>query len=439
MYYLIDVGSKSIKVYKTQGGRAIQIDKVSYKLRNIFTEVSKADVSNNKYLILSNDDKSLLYEKFLVLKDKYHLNKRNTKLFATGHFRNLLDKGTFVNEFYAATGLYFNIISQELEAHYMAPILNQYSQKLNNTILINIGGGSIEILFCKNGKLEGEPQKLDFGANFISETAFPCINTQQNENMLNEVVSFVKARLEMCSDSFQTAIYTGGELSFMKLLGYPLGSNCLFEDLYHPLMINSEDYYSYNHKLFYDYTVEELYALMPDNPAWMDGARACSAIAQAICQKYEVQYIIPSDLNLIDGVCIQEARNVVVCGSFNKHLQQIRRLINYLVNKGVNVLSPQNTNVVGKHDGFVLLDGDKMINNCKWSIETHHLNAIEECDFVIICNYDNYVGYSTAVEIGYALKCGKKIVFLEDNEIAKQLDAPYEIGMLYDINNLSYM
>lgn len=52
---------------------------------------------------------------------------------------------------------------------------------------------------------------------------------------------------------------------------------------------------------------------------------------------------------------------------------------------------------------------------------------------VIVCNYDNYIGVSTAIEIGYAMKCGKKIVFLENNEIAQSLDAPFEIGLLAEI------
>lgn len=430
MHYLIDIGSKSIKVYKTQGSKAVQIDKKSYRLKSSNNGINSENANDLGSLILSNEDKSVLYEAFLDLKSKYHFDKRNTKLFVTGHFRNLTQKDNFINEFYAVTGLYFNIISQDLEAHYMAPILNQYSQELGNTILMNIGGGSIEVLFYRNGKADGDPQKLSFGANYISETIFPNINRQCNKQLLDEIIKFVKKRLEPHNDDFQNAIYIGGELSFMKLLGYPLESNHLFSDTFHPCVINSENYYRYNKKLFFDYTIEDLYALMPDNPYWMDGARACSAIAQAICEHYGVQHIIPSDLNLIDGVCMQEARNVVLCGSFNKHLYQMKLLIGALNNKGINVLSPKNTDVVGNHSGFVLLDGDKMINNCKWSVEIQHLRAIDECDMVIICNYDNYVGYSTAVEIGYALKSGKKIVFLKDNEIAKELDAPYEIGLL---------
>lgn len=47
---------------------------------------------------------------------------------------------------------------------------------------------------------------------------------------------------------------------------------------------------------------------MPDSPKWMHGARACSALAEAICKKYGIDYIIPSDSNLIDGIYAYELK-----------------------------------------------------------------------------------------------------------------------------------
>lgn len=364
MYFLIDVGSKSIKVYQMLNGIVKQIDKESYKLNSIYIENYTENVDSCAGLKLSADDKELLYCKFNTLVKKHGFNKSNTKIFATGHFRDIADKHAFIVEFYARTGLYFNIISQDLEAHYMALILNRYKDILGNTILMNIGGGSIELLFCRNGMLYGRFQKLNFGANRMSEIDFPHINQSSEVALLNDIVASVQDKLQSQSERYQTVIYTGGELSFMEILGYSLKENVLFVDQAHPLTISSEDYYAYNEKLFSEYTIDDLHGLMPSDPTWMDGARACSAIAQAICQKFGVETIIPSDLNLIDGVCIQEARNAVICGSFNKHLSKIDSLIKALREKGINVLSPKNTDVVDNLTGFVVLKGDKMINNC---------------------------------------------------------------------------
>lgn len=54
--------------------------------------------------------------------------------------------------------------------------------------------------------------------------------------------------------------------------------------------------------MLYNITLEELYRLMPQNPKWMDGAKAGIVLGQAIFKKARIKYIIPSDLNLIHGV-----------------------------------------------------------------------------------------------------------------------------------------
>jgi len=41
---------------------------------------------------------------------------------------------------------------------------------------------------------------------------------------------------------------------------------------------------------------------MPQNPKWMDGARAGAVLPQAIFERAKIKTIIPSDLNLINGV-----------------------------------------------------------------------------------------------------------------------------------------
>jgi nucleoside 2-deoxyribosyltransferase len=56
--------------------------------------------------------------------------------------------------------------------------------------------------------------------------------------------------------------------------------------------------------------------------------------------------------------------------------------------------------------------------------------AIENCDCVAVCNYNNFVDARTACEIGYAYKCGKKVVFMEDNPTVEDFDIPSEVGLL---------
>ena len=101
---------------------------------------------------------------------------------------------------------------------------------------------------------------------------------------------------------YDCAIFTGGEERFELLTKFNLEKNTLFDDGIHKYMVSIEDYIKGTEKVFYDITLEELYNLMPNNPKWMDGARSGAIIPLAIFHKANIKWIIPSDLNLINGV-----------------------------------------------------------------------------------------------------------------------------------------
>jgi hypothetical protein len=98
------------------------------------------------------------------------------------------------------------------------------------------------------------------------------------------------------------AFYTGGELTYMQRTSYPLENNKLFSDPNHPSVISYKNFAQKNEDIFALTTLTQLEKHIPENPQWMHGARACSAIAQAICLTYGITVLIPSNTNLIDGV-----------------------------------------------------------------------------------------------------------------------------------------
>jgi len=416
--YLVDIGSSTIKVYK-KGNDILEL------IRTQTFDFKKDFIKGGD---ISNDNKLQLYNFFKEICKAYNLNKANTKLFATGLFREIGNTEKFVSDFYLATGLYFNIISHELEAFYLEKAWLGKCNNANDTLVINIGGKTTELIFYKNGVVN-KKELLSIGVGTVLKK-YPSINESYSPIPLSKIVEEITCELPTFDNTPSIAIYTGGELNYMKLARYPLQKNRFFIDSKHPYCISIQNYCDFNEKVFSQIHLEQLRDLMPDNPNWMNGARACSALAQAICTKYSIKNIIPSDSNIIDGVIIQEARTVVLCGSFNKHLVLISKLIDNLKSKGMTVLSPKNTTVVGDTNGFILFDGDKMINNCKWTLEDQHIQAIKNCDMVIICNFHNYCGLSTVYEWGRAAGYGKKVVFLENNDISQGFDFPYEIGLL---------
>lgn len=541
MQYLIDMGSSTIKVYERKNNRVSLVETKTFDFKDGF-EPSYG---------LSSDNKEKIYAFFKELHARFSFSRFNTKIYATGIFRDIIKKQVFVEEFYAQTRLLFNIVAHDLEAFYLEKAwIGKYTSK-GYLLVINIGGKTTELIIYNHGYVV-ERKLLSIGVGTVLKK-YPYINENYSPVSLSEIVNYLRGELPPSENNIETAIYTGGELTYMEVAGYALQENTVFSDKNHPFMIRSNDYYSQNECVYEEITITNLKNMMPNNPDWMNGARACSALAQAICVQYGVEIIIPSDSNLIDGVNAQEVRSVVIsgdynkhsepikqlisklenqgidvlnrhclplfygtinyellakqiykkvwsdlelfdpikspnqipllmkgvsiviCGSFNKHLKHITKLIEEMKKLGMKIISPKDTEVIGSEKGFVLFKNDSVINHCTWSVEALHLRAIEECTYVIVCNFDDYVGSKTSLEIGYAKKlgkpvislkdavfqqvieecdcvvvcnyesavnvrtafeigyaymCGKKVVFIEDNPIVEDFDIPSEVGLL---------
>lgn len=166
---------------------------------------------------------------------------------------------------------------------------------------------------------------------------------------------------------------------------------------------------------------------MPDNPKWMHGARGCSAIAQAICQKYSVQTIIPSNSNIINGIIRQEFRYVTISGSFRKHLEYILKIKGKLEVQGTKVLSPKFTEPKNPGERFVVFAGEEGLGPLE--LERHHLKSIFESDALIVCDPEGYVGASALLEIGFANAIGRRVIFVEKPEEFILNTLPCEIGL----------
>ena len=427
--FLIDIGSSTVKVYIRKKQKISMITQKTFDFKEGFCENW-----------LSDDAKNELYDFFEHLVNEYAMTNRNTKLYATGIFRDICNKNEFIEDFFYKTGLYFNIISHNLEAFYLEKAWTNNSSKIEKMVVINIGGKTTELLLCEKGEIIGNPLKLLIGVGSIIKK-FPSINNSicsySLDYIVKDIILDISKQIPEIDKKYDVAIYTGGELTYMRCADYQLVPNTMFSDENHPYMIDTTKYVKRNNEIFSSIPLLDLKKMMPDNPEWMVGARACSAIAQAIVHYFGISTIIPSNSNLIDGVNIQEANNVVICGSFNKHLKQIEVLINNINSKGITVLSPKNTEVVGSENDFVLFKDDIVVNHNTWAVEELHLKAIDKCDLVIACNYENYLGVSTTFELIHAYQAGKKIVFVEDNEIAdlfgkrmgKQV-MPCEVGLL---------
>jgi len=396
---LIDIGSSTIKVYKYSGQNLALILQRSINFKERFDPEGG----------ITPETKKELFELIESIKEQ----NKNTliKIYSTGIFRKLVPqtKTAFVDEFFSRTGLFSNIISQDLESFYLEMALVGKCHLNETILLINIGGGSTELVIMY-GKEAIERENIDFGVSKII-LEFPQINEQLSKVELEKIVQYVKQNLPSLKNRPKIAFYTGVELTYMKLVDYHLKTNHLFKDEDHPFLIEFKDFATKNKEIFEKIILKELENLMPENPKWMYGARGCSAIAQAICEKYGIKKIIPSDSNIINGVIRQEFRYVTISGSFRKHLNYILEIKKKLEMGGVQVLSPRFIEPKNPGEEFVTFSGEEELSPLE--LERHHLKFISDSDALIVCDPEGYVGASALLEIGFANAIGKRIIFVE--------------------------
>ena len=175
MYYLVDAGSSSIKVYQYVGKEVKLLEKKSYVLHRLYSKEKKQD--------FVKEDMMVLFSVFDDLKTRYQLSKSNTKIYEHVH-------------------LYFNIIDQDLETFYLERKLSSFSTQIGRTLIINIGGGSLELVMCKDGVVI-DTKKIPFGVNSILKKEFPEINSTNDSEFLSRVVASLEGRLPAHEDKFE--------------------------------------------------------------------------------------------------------------------------------------------------------------------------------------------------------------------------------------------
>ena len=290
--YYIDLGSSTIKVYCYENELKL-LEEHSIYFKNDFDAEKGISESNLKELC----------EYFEEIKNKYDLKYYNTNIYVTGIFRNLVQerKQDLLKLFNDKFDLHFNIISHGIENYYLGKAMqNDYNGK--KVLIINMGGKTTELVTFV-GKDLTNTQNINVGVADLLNN-FDKVNEKYSGNTLEEMEQFITDKLNdvILDKDYDCAIFTGGEERFELLAGFNLIENTIFNDNIHKYMLTLDDYVAGTEKVLYNMSLDELHALMPSNPKWMDGARSGAIIPLVLFKKANVKWIIPSDLNLINGV-----------------------------------------------------------------------------------------------------------------------------------------
>lgn len=398
-YLLLDIGSSSFKVYAFIDQKLELVETKSFHF--------KQNLDENGELKLTTKNEFVKYLKDL----RARFENYKIKTYCTAFFRSLSQnyKQNLIFEVFDSTGIFLNIISHDLENFYLQKALIGKIENLENTILVNIGGGSSEIIVIQSQEVL-EKYNLEIGIGQLLEK-FGKINEEFCPHDTLEIIEFIKSFLPKLKNIVKIAIYSGGELEFMRLCDYKIVPNQVFIDYKHPSQIRLVDFIDQNKKILSEISIQKLMNKMPKDPKWMLGARSCSLIAQAIFENYQIQIIIPSNSNLVDGIIVQEFQTATLSGSFRKHLDYINKIKVNLENQKVQILSPRFAIPKNPGEEFVVFEGEEGQTALK--LEKHHLESIQKSDCLIVCNKEGYVGASALIEIGFAISLDKNIIFTE--------------------------
>lgn len=287
MYYF-DIGSSTIKLYEYKNELTL-IEEKSIMFKKGFSEEGIQDENIEKMM-----------EFIQEVKDEYNLNKNNTEIYATGIWRKIPNEQLAnIKTRFNELELKFNVISHDKENYYFEKAMQGTYN--NRIMMVNMGGKTTELVIFDNDTVESRVN-LTVGVSDVFDK-YPNINELDSGISKEEVINYLENLIsEDINFNCYIAIHTGGELRFQKLVKYNLQPNKFFDDGIHKVYVTYEDFDKKNEELLNKTTLDELRSLMPTNPDWMNGAKAGIMLGEAIFRKANIKNIIPSDLNLINGV-----------------------------------------------------------------------------------------------------------------------------------------
>ena len=97
----------------------------------------------------------------------------------------------------------------------------------------------------------------------------------------------------------------------------------------------------------------------------------------------------------------------VISGSFRKHLKEIMLLKKELENAYVTVLSPTGECAVNPDEEFIILDSYPITH--PKLLQDSVFAKIRRSTFLVVANFNGYLGKAAILEIGYAVATGISI------------------------------
>ena len=291
MMAIIEIGSNNTKTHiyndeELMYENTVTIEfKKNYKSEN---RINEADLSKLDEVI----ENALKYTK--------NINIYGCSIFRSISNEELSEINKKLNDKF---NLKIQVVSQEDEANYTAlGCYNNVDYGGNICVFIG-GGGSIELIFVKNKKVI-DKKFYDFGVVDVTNK-FDTLKNDIPSCTFNDVYNYVNELIGDINIKADVLILAGGDhLYWYNNARYDLIENNLYknENQKYMLTIEMSDNYDKNALI----TSLDRVRQNSDNPKWFDGSRAMKVITNLISHKIDAKYIIPTKINMEDGLKMQK-------------------------------------------------------------------------------------------------------------------------------------
>lgn len=286
-FAIIEIGSNNTKTHIYENNKVIYEKtttiefKANYKIDN---KILKTDIEKLYKVI----EKALKYT-------------NNIHIYGCSIFRNISSEelNEINEELYKKYELKIEVVSQEDEANYTAIGCYNNMEYDGNVCIFIGGGGSIELIFVNNKKII-DKKYYNFGVVDVTNK-FDTLKNDVPECSFDDVYNYIDKLINNIDTKADVLVLTGGDhLYWYNNAKYKLLKNNIYKSDNQKYMITKEMSDKYDR----DALVTSLNRVRQnsDNPKWFDGSRAMKVITNLISDKVCAKYIIPTKINMEDGI-----------------------------------------------------------------------------------------------------------------------------------------
>ena len=287
VFAIIEIGSNNTKTHIYEDEKLIYENNTTIEFKKNY---------QIEYKINEND----LNQLYILIKKALEYTN-DIHIYGCSIFRNInaYELNDINSKLKSEFNMEIEVVSQESEAHYTA--LGCYSNiNYDGNICVFIGGGgSIELILVNNGKIV-DKKYYNFGVVDVTKK-FDSLKNDIPTCTFDDVYNYISDLLGNLNIKADVLILAGGDhLYWYNNAGYKLMENTLYNCENQKYMITKEMSDNYDR----DALITSLDRIRQnsDNPLWFDGSRAMKVITNVISHKIDAKFIIPTKINMEDGL-----------------------------------------------------------------------------------------------------------------------------------------